>query len=219
MCLTDPIAFLATVVVISLSGALAPGPLTATTATLGAQRGWRAGLLVSIGHTIVEFPLVVAISFGVLVAFTSLPGASLILGFTGGVFLIFFGILTGKDAFHAELPRSTEDKSLKVYRTPLSVGITLSAFNPYFIIWWIGVGTPLIMEALSIGGFPMLGVFYVSHVWLDYTWLILIASITSLSRLNPKYYRIILAGLSFMVLIFGVNLILRVTIGLSILPI
>jgi threonine/homoserine/homoserine lactone efflux protein len=219
MWLTDPIAFLATVVVISLSGALAPGPLTATTATLGAQRGWKAGLLVSIGHTIVEFPLVVAISFGVLVAFTNLPEASLILGFTGGAFLIFFGVLTGKDAFHAELPRSTEDKSLKAYRAPLSVGVTLSAFNPYFIIWWIGVGSPLIMEALNIGGFPMLGVFYLSHVWLDYAWLILVASITSLSRLNPKYYRIILAGLSLMVLIFGVNLILRVTVGLSIIPV
>jgi threonine/homoserine/homoserine lactone efflux protein len=219
MWVTDPIAFLVEVAIISLSGALAPGPLTASTATLGAQRGWRAGLLVSIGHTIVEFPLVIAISLGVLAAFTSSPEASLILGLIGGVFLVCFGLMTGRDAVHAELPKSTETRSLKTYGAPLSVGMTLSAFNPYFIIWWIGVGAPLIMEAISLGGFPMLTGFYVSHVWLDYAWLILVASVTSLSRLNARYYRIILAALSVMVSLFGVNLILRVSIGLSIIPI
>jgi threonine/homoserine/homoserine lactone efflux protein len=219
MQVVDQVAFLVEVVIISLSGALAPGPLTASTATLGAQRGWRAGLLVSIGHTIVEFPLVVAISLGVLAVFASSPEISVVLGFIGGVFLVFFGVMTGRDAIHAELPRSTGEKSLKTYGAPLTVGITLSAFNPYFIIWWIGVGAPLIMEALALGGFPMLTVFYVSHVWLDYVWLILIASITSLSRFSPKYYRIVLAALSVMVFLFGVNLILRVSVGISIIPI
>jgi threonine/homoserine/homoserine lactone efflux protein len=97
--------------------------------------------------------------------------------------------------------------------------MTLSAFNPYFIIWWIGVGTPLIMEALDIGGFPMLAAFYVSHVWLDFFWLTLVASIASLGRLNAKYYRIILAALSVLVFLFGVNLILRVSLGISIIPV
>lgn len=217
--MTDPVAFLVEVVVISLSGALAPGPLTASTAALGAQRGWRAGLLVSVGHMIVEFPLVIAISLGVLAAFTGSPEASLVLGLTGGVFLVCFGVMTSRDAVHAELPKPTETRTLKTYGAPLSVGMTLSAFNPYFIIWWIGVGAPLIVEAISIGGFPMLAAFYISHVWLDYTWLILVASITSLSRLNATYYRIVLAALSVMVFLFGVNLILRVTVRLSIIPI
>jgi threonine/homoserine/homoserine lactone efflux protein len=216
---TDPVTFLVEVVIISLSGALAPGPLTASTATLGAQRGWRAGLLVSIGHMIVEFPLVIAISLGVLAAFTSSPEASLVLGLIGGAFLVCFGLLTSRDAVHAELPKATDTRNLKTYGTPLSIGMTLSVFNPYFVIWWVGVGSPLIAEAISIGGFTMLAAFYISHVWLDYVWLILVASISSLSRFNAKYYRIILAVLSVMVFIFGVNLILRVSVGISIIPI
>ncbi|RLF13604.1 MAG: lysine transporter LysE, partial [Thermoprotei archaeon] len=36
--------FLAKVSLISSSGALAPGPLTAATAALGVKRGWRGGL-------------------------------------------------------------------------------------------------------------------------------------------------------------------------------
>jgi threonine/homoserine/homoserine lactone efflux protein len=215
----DPAAFLIEVVIVSLSGALAPGPLTASTAALGAQRGWRAGFMVSVGHMIVEFPLVIVISLGVLAAFTASSEAGLVLGLIGGVFLVCFGIMTGRDAVHAELPKPTDTKNSKSYGAPLSVGMTLSAFNPYFIIWWIGVGAPLIMEALGIGGFPMLAAFYVSHVWLDFFWLTLVASIASLGRLNAKYYRIILAALSVLVFLFGVNLILRVSLGISIIPV
>ena len=176
-------------------------------------------MLVSVGHMIVELPLVIAISFGVLAAFVSSPEASLVLGLVGGVFLVCFGIMTSRDAVHAELPKATSIRSLKTCGAPLSVGMTLSAFNPYFIIWWIGIGAPLIVEAISIGGFPMLAAFYISHVWLDYVWLILVASISSLSRLNARYYRIILAALSVMVFLFGVNLLLRVSVGISIIPI
>jgi threonine/homoserine/homoserine lactone efflux protein len=175
-------------------------------------------LLVSVGHTIVELPLVIAISLGVLVAFTGSTTASIALGLVGGVFLIFFGIMIGKDAPHAELPKTTGEPSLRAYSTPLGVGVTLSAFNPYFIVWWLGVGGPLIMEAISLGGFPMLGLFYISHVWLDFVWLSFVASVSSLSRFNVKYYRIILFVLSLMVLVFGADLILRVSIGLSIIP-
>jgi threonine/homoserine/homoserine lactone efflux protein len=214
----DVLGFLAKVVIISLSGALAPGPLTASTATLGAKQGWKAGFVVSIGHMIAELPLVAAVSLGVFVAFTSSSDAVIVLGLIGGAFLIFFGVITGKNAPHAVLPNTEEEGDAKTYRTPLGVGVTLSAFNPYFIIWWIGVGAPLILEALSLGGFPMLAIFYVSHVWLDFVWLSLVASIASLSRMNPKYYRIVLIALSIMVFIFGVDLILRVTTGLSIVP-
>ena len=217
--MTDPVAFLVEVAVISLSGALAPGPLTASTAALGAQRGWRAGFVVSVGHMIVEFPLVIVISLGVLAAFTGSSETSLVLGMIGGVFLVCFGIMTSMDAVHAELPKTIDTKKLNSYGGPLSVGVTLSAFNPYFIIWWIGVGAPLIMEAISIGGMPMLAAFYVSHVWLDYVWLTIVASISSLSRLNARYYRIVLAALSIMVFLFGLNLLLRVTVGISIIPI
>jgi len=174
--------------------------------------------LVSVGHMLVELPLVVAVSLGVFAAFTSSPYTSIILGLIGGSFLILFGVMMGKGAPHAELPKATQEGKLKTYSAPLGVGVTLSAFNPYFIIWWIGVGAPLILEALSLGGFTMLAVFYASHVWLDYVWLSFVASIASLSRLNPKYYRIVLGVLSIMVFVFGVDLILRVTIGLSIIP-
>ncbi|WP_252900752.1 LysE family transporter [Vulcanisaeta sp. JCM 14467] len=35
------------------------------------------------------------------------------------------------------------------YGSAIATGAALSLFNPYFIAWWIGVGTPLIMEAFQ----------------------------------------------------------------------
>jgi len=52
--------FLFTAVVISLSGVMAPGPITAVTIGKGSKSPY-AGALIAIGHGIVEFPLMVAI--------------------------------------------------------------------------------------------------------------------------------------------------------------
>ena len=46
------------VFVVSISGAMAPGPVTATAITLGTKEKY-AGVYISIGHAVVEVPLVV----------------------------------------------------------------------------------------------------------------------------------------------------------------
>jgi threonine/homoserine/homoserine lactone efflux protein len=91
------INFLFKVVVISASGALAPGPLTAATASAGLKKGWRAGLETSLGHTIVELPLVIFLSFGV-VSILKNTVASFFLGILGSGFLFFFGFYTVREA-------------------------------------------------------------------------------------------------------------------------
>ena len=84
------IDFLFKVVIISVSGALAPGPLTAATASAGMKRGWKAGIEVSLGHTLVELPLVLLLSIGVVTIFEN-PKAHFVLGVLGSIFLFFFG--------------------------------------------------------------------------------------------------------------------------------
>jgi len=44
-------AFLATVVVVTASGALAPGPLFAANLLQGARGGLKSGFMMSVGHT------------------------------------------------------------------------------------------------------------------------------------------------------------------------
>ena len=53
--MNELVTFLASASVISLSGVLAPGALTAATIAAGARRRW-AGTMVAVGHGIVELP-------------------------------------------------------------------------------------------------------------------------------------------------------------------
>jgi threonine/homoserine/homoserine lactone efflux protein len=62
----DPLNFAITVILITASGALAPGPLFFVTITHGAKSGAKSGILFSIAHTIVEFTLVMLLALGLL---------------------------------------------------------------------------------------------------------------------------------------------------------
>jgi len=198
------LGFLAEVVVISASGALAPGPLTAVAATIGAKRGWKSGLLIALGHMIVELPLVVLIGIGLMTALRA-PLASGILALAGGLFLTFFGLLTLRDSLKFRWTMKAEKWGF--YEDPILVGVALSILNPFFIVWWIGIGSPLIYEAISLWGLQGIAIMYVSHVWLDFAWLPLVTYSASLGRLNAKILRALLLALAIAVLYFGASFI------------
>ncbi|MEM4818127.1 MAG: LysE family transporter, partial [Candidatus Nezhaarchaeales archaeon] len=128
-----------------------------------------------------------------------------ILALAGGGFLLFFGFLTLKDALRPYSLSTSKVKASRYYENPLVIGITLSALNPFFIIWWFGVGSPLIYEALSLWSFQGIALMYLSHVWLDFAWLPIIAYLASLGRLNMKFLRFLLIALALAVLYFGVS--------------
>lgn len=190
------------IAVISLSGALAPGPLTTATATLGLKRGWKSGLLTSVGHTIIELPCVILIAIGVISIFKH-PQVNLFFGILGTIFLFSFGFLTIKEAIKSN-PKKEKQTQIKIDQ-PLLAGVLLTLFNPYFFAWWVGIGAPLISETLAKGGFFGLGLLYLSHIWLDYTWLILIAGVASSARLSTKLYRFILLLLGGLIIWFGLK--------------
>jgi len=192
--------FAVKVVVVSASGALAPGPLTASTAALGARKGWRAGFSVAVGHTLIELPLVFAVAYGVGSAL-ALPLAKALLGLAGGAFMVLFAALTLKTVVSTTEPGGDPSEKLG---SALATGMALSLFNPFFLMWWVGVGSPLIAEAL-VGGVQGLLAFYAAHVWIDYAWLSLVAWLGSTARLNGKAFKALLAGLAVLMLYFGVS--------------
>ena len=55
--------FLVQAVLISLTGVMAPGPITAVTIAKGSESK-HAGAWIAIGHGVVEFPLMVLIFYG-----------------------------------------------------------------------------------------------------------------------------------------------------------
>ncbi len=86
----DLLTFLLTVFGISLSGALAPGPVTAAAIAMGSRNRF-AGTLMALGHGVVEFPLMVLLIFGVG-RFLQIPWVEVAIGLVGGGVLIFMAI-------------------------------------------------------------------------------------------------------------------------------
>jgi threonine/homoserine/homoserine lactone efflux protein len=166
---SDFVAFLATVVVVTASGALMPGPLFAANLLQGARGGAKSGFMISLGHMLVELPLVMLIGIGIS-NLLNLTGFSTMVGLVGGSALVIFGALQIRDvtkgSFNVELVGNAE-----VQKKSLILGVGLTGLNPFFIVWWLTVGLGLVVQAVEFGA--LLGVFimYVSHVWMDCAWL------------------------------------------------
>jgi threonine/homoserine/homoserine lactone efflux protein len=154
-------AFLLEAAAISLSGVMAPGPVTSVVVGKGSESP-HAGALVALGHGIVELPLMVAVYYGVgrLVRLTQTSAA---IALVGGLFLLWMGF----DMLRS-LRRDTVQEVHSAH-TPLVAGILLSVGNPYFLVWWATVGAALIVRSIRFGiwGFLALAL---SHWTCDLVW-------------------------------------------------
>ena len=104
---------------------------------------------------------------------------------------------------------------------PLIVGLSLTGFNPYFILWWFLVGGILIVDALALLGL-VLGVIilFIMHVWMDYAWLTFLAYMGNLGKnvLRSKGYKILLVVIGVLFIIYAANLVSNLLFNVPILP-
>jgi threonine/homoserine/homoserine lactone efflux protein len=196
--------FIITVVLITVSGALAPGPLFFATISNAKKTGPSSGLIFSISHTVVEFSLIILLAFG-LITIASEPIVRIIIGITGGIVLIFFGAIQIKKIIYNKTKDLTHTK--RTNRRLFFIGLAFTGFNPYFIIWWLTVGAQLILIALEFGA--LLGVIfmYICHVWMDYVWLICISHFAKkgLDIIGLKWYRPLMILFGIILIYFGFN--------------
>jgi threonine/homoserine/homoserine lactone efflux protein len=75
---------------IGYSGSLMPGPLLTYTINQSIKVGVRAGVLIILGHALLELATVVVLFLG-LGTFLSTNIAQIIIGIAGGIVLILFG--------------------------------------------------------------------------------------------------------------------------------
>lgn len=189
--------FLAQVLLISCSGAMQPGPVTATVITMGARNRY-AGALLAVGHGVIEFPLMVVIILG-LGTYFELPKVRIAIGLAGGAFLILMGI---QSLVGLRTKSGAEPKAFK--GRPILAGIALSAGNPYFLLWWATVGLALATQATQWGIWAF-GLFALTHWLVDLIWLQTLswASFKGSVLLGPGGQRIVQAICAAAMLAFG----------------
>ena len=204
----NPLNFVATVVLVTASGALAPGPLFFVTISHGAKSGAKSGLVFSIAHTLVEFTLVMLLACGLLTV-ANQPIAKLTVGVAGGAVLLIFGAMQIRGSLTS---RFDETRSGGVAtRNLLLIGLAFTGLNPFFIVWWLTVGAQLILMALEFASLAGVVFMYVCHVWMDYAWLTAVAHFAKMGTnvVGFKWYRVIVAVFGAVLIYFGLTFLIN----------
>lgn len=189
--------FLIQVIIISLSGVMAPGPVTTAAIAMGARSRY-AGPLIAIGHGIVEFPLMVLIVLGIDRLLKS-TATQITIGLAGGTFLLIMAVQMLRSLIDSQNPKANVATN-----GPVATGVILSAGNPYFLVWWATVGLTLAMTAKGLGVWTFV-LFAIVHWLCDLVWLGALswASFKGSVLLGPRVQRTILLLCSAALLGFG----------------
>ena len=213
---------------VSLTGALSPGPLTTLAVREGVRRGFWSGPLLAMGHGAIELALVVGLALGLNQVFDNDAVAAAI-ALVGGLFLLWLGWQVVRTAPRQELaitPASPSEASSATPRLPAhgeaspaaprvhslraagalaTMGVAMSLSNPFWFVWWASIGSAYIVQALDQGAAGVAS-FYGGHVLADLGWLSLIAfALTTGRRLMTRWaYRSVLMGCGAFLLGLGV---------------
>jgi len=182
---------------ISLSGVMLPGPLTAATIASG-YRNKNAGLMIGIGHGIIEIPIIALVYFG-FASYLSIPIVRQVTGVAGGLLLIVMGLLI---FFTFKKPI---DGTEKLSYTPLVTGMVMTGGNPYFLLWWATIGVALITTAVTFGLMGLV-VFTVLHLACDIGWdQFLSVTVYKTKHLwTPKVQKIVFTICALVLMGFGI---------------
>ncbi len=155
-------------VVISFSGVMMPGPMFAVALAKSYRSPW-AGSLMALGHAVIEVPLILLIFFGFAQFFQN-NTVQTVLSLLGGGMIIGLGIAM----FRARIGIVRQGKDLPY--NAFVAGILTTGFNPFFLLWWATIGSMLIMKFISFGMTGLL-VFLIAHWLCDFIWLTLVSNL------------------------------------------
>lgn len=188
---------LLSVVVISLSGVMMPGPMTAVTLAKSYKSPW-AGAWIAIGHAVIEVPLILLIYFG-FAQFFQISIVRLALSVAGSGMIIWLGI----SMFRARTGVVRQGKDLPY--NAFTAGILTSGFNPFFLVWWATIGSMLIMRILEFGTMGLI-IFIIVHWLCDLVWLTLVSNVIYRTHTfwRPKVQEWLFISCSLLLVGFGI---------------
>ena len=197
--------FLGLVIIISASGVMSPGPLFAANVLYGLREGKISGIKIAVGHTIVEFPLILLLGVGFF-SIENIPEVRTLITILGAIGLFGFALLQIRTVTKQKFSLET-----KPGQGTFVAGILLSALNPFFIIGWLTIGLVLISESIQIFGIIGIVILFLFHIWMDYVWLFTIAAFSSRAKnyLSKRNFKIIIIGLSVVLIYFGIEFLFK----------
>jgi threonine/homoserine/homoserine lactone efflux protein len=156
------------------------------------------GPKVTVGHMVIETFVFTLILLGVSTMALRFSGS---IAMIGGVALVAFGMLTIRGSRTAILGRP----SGTIVDNPYLAGIVTGITNPYFWVWWLTIGSALLLQAMETG--LMFGLlFMVGHWMADAGWLTAVSAGIHRGRmiLSPRGYRVTLSLCGVFLILFGI---------------
>jgi threonine/homoserine/homoserine lactone efflux protein len=133
---------------VAFSGAAMPGPLLTGCINQTLRRGFSAGPLMIVGHSLLEMALIA----GLIIALRRVlehAAAKAVIALAGGTLLLYlgYGMIRSSRTLRLNLHGDAHAK----LSSPIWQGIVLSLANPYWTIWWATVGLYMIDTAMGKG--------------------------------------------------------------------
>ena len=200
------LGFALTVVIISVSGVMSPGPLFTANIMHGLKEGTQSGLKIAAGHTVIELPLIILLAVGVI-SLETIPEFKTTIVLLGAIGLFGFAGLQIKNALTKKI-----QTGIQVKHGAFLTGVLFSALNPFFIIWWLTIGFKLISDSIDLWSYWGIGILFGVHIWMDFVWLGFVAFSASKAGniLSNQNYRILMIALSSVLIYFGISFVLEI---------
>lgn len=176
------IIFLFSAVMISLSGVLSPGPMTAAVIQQGSRSEF-TGIYIALGHGVIEMPLILLIFLGAS-SFLQVEWVRILIGMAGGIYLLFMA----KDLLISR--KNEEVKKEGGMPSSFFSGIILSIGNPSFLLWWGTIGVGLVINAVRFGLIGLI-LFALFHWLCDLLWysFLSLASFRGIKMFGAGFYK------------------------------
>lgn len=162
------LTILFTAFIVGFSGAMMPGPLLTVNISESARKGAKIGLLLMIGHSVLELALVIGLVVG-LKQYLHNNVFIATVGITGGLFLLWMGYGMVRDSLKGKVSLDFSVKKERPFLGPVIMGVLVSLSNPYWTIWWATFGLSYITKAW-VYGFAGVAAFYLGHILADFSW-------------------------------------------------
>jgi threonine/homoserine/homoserine lactone efflux protein len=184
-------------ILLGISAGLSPGPMLFLVVSQTIKHGFKEGLKIAFSPLISDIPIIILS----LILITFLQGYNSIIGIIfiiGGIYLVYLA--------YGSFKFEPEDVDVVITK-PKSFrkGVTLNLLNPSPYIFWITVGSPIIIPAYIINSLAPLEFiisFYIFLVGIK----ICIAYITGISRefITGKTYLYLMRILGILISIFAI---------------
>jgi threonine/homoserine/homoserine lactone efflux protein len=194
------ITVLAAAAVLGLSSGFSPGPLLALVIAQTLRYGTHEGIKVSIAPLITDVPII-ALSLFIVSRFAGMNMVLGVISLAGGLFVLYLAWETLRAPHPSAVPAN--DRAGSIGR-----GIVVNALSPHPYIFWITVGSPVIIRSYRES--PSLAILFIlSFLMCLIGAKILIAVLVGRSQniLTGKVYHFIMGFLGLALFVFAIFLI------------